>query len=213
MGRSLKRRVRDLGVDGARQLLMDTVERLRGEGTSIDLANTLRELGELERWRSDHTAATRHYEESVALLREMDEPLKLSHTVRHLGQVLQEMGDIERAESCYQEALDLHRSHGKPLSLDLANAVRYLAVVKVERDATHDASLLWREAHDLYRALNIQAGVAEGAACLALLAFREGDLGGSREWLERASAAADASVDPETIEHVKGVARKIGEGP
>ena len=123
--------------------------------------------------------------------------MKLSHTVRHLGQVLQEMGDIERAESCYQEALDLHRNHGEPISLDLANAVRYFAVAKVERDATDEASLLWHEAHDLYRALDIQAGVAEGAACLTLLAFREGDLQGSREWMKRARTAADASGDPD----------------
>ena len=213
MHQSLRKRVRDLGVDGARQFLMETVDRLRGEGPSIDLASALRELGELERWRSDHTAATRHYEESVALLRELGEPMKLSHTVRHLGQVLQEMGDIERAESCYQEALDLHRKHGEPISLDLANAVRYLAVAKVERDATDEASLLWHEAHDLYRALDIQTGVAEGAACLALLAFRKGDLQGSREWRKRARTAADASGDPDAIEHVRGVAREIGEAP
>ena len=51
----------------------------------------------------------------------------------------------------------------------------------------------------------VVGGVAESAARLALLAWRQGDLQRSREWLSEASAAAEVSDDPETLEYLRQV--------
>ena len=132
----------------------------------------LRNLGELERRLPEGDAARQHYEEAVALFRELGEPLKLAHTVRHLGDVYRETGQRVLAEPCYQEALALYRSHEHAPPLDLANAIRSLAVLKGEDGQLDIAAKLWQEAHDLYVAIGVAAGVKESAARLAALARR-----------------------------------------
>ena len=78
-------------------------------------------------------------------------------------------------------------------------------MLKHEVGAADEAQRLWQEVHDLYVTLDVPAGVAESAARLALLAQRRGDPQQSREWLIKASAAADATDDPETLQYVREV--------
>ena len=110
MSRSLKERVRKVGTDRAKEELIASTARLRAAGNRSGLASRLRDLAELERWRSDHAASIGHYEEVVSALRGLEEPLRLGHALRHLGQVFQEFGDADQAEACYTEALDLYRA-------------------------------------------------------------------------------------------------------
>ena len=95
----LKARLREVGVDRTRDELVALTARLRSGGEFSTLASELRDLAELERWQKDHAAAIEHYEEAVAVLRDLNEPLRLGHTLRHLGQVLQESGDPNKAET------------------------------------------------------------------------------------------------------------------
>jgi tetratricopeptide (TPR) repeat protein len=104
------------------------------------------------------------YEEAVALFRETDELLVLAHTIRHLGDVYLEQGRPDLAEPCYDEALGLYRSHADERSLDMANAVRSLAVLRWEQ-----AKILWEEVRTLYTGLSIEAGVKESTARVAAL--------------------------------------------
>ncbi|HEX3552590.1 MAG TPA: tetratricopeptide repeat protein [Thermoanaerobaculia bacterium] len=157
----------------ARRDLMEAVSLLREGEDRTALAQALRNLGELER-RMDGEAARRHYEEAVAILRESVEPLRLAHTVRHLGDVYCEAGCAELAEPCYHEALALYRGHDHTLPIDLANAIRSLAVLKEDAGDIEGARRLWGEARDLYAAVDVAPGVAESAARLALLARRAG---------------------------------------
>jgi hypothetical protein len=91
----------------------------------------------------------------------------------------------------------------------LANAVRSLAVLKGEAPEIEEATRLWQEAHDLYATVNVAAGVAESAARLAILAWRQADELRSREWLSAAKAAADASGDPKSLQYVGQVQAMI----
>jgi tetratricopeptide (TPR) repeat protein len=154
--------------DAQRDLLI-VVDLLRQEGSQLELAQVLRDLGELERRLPNADAARQHYEEAVAIFREVDEPLRLAHTVRHLGDVHYEAGRAWLAEPCYQEALALYRGHEHTWPLDLANAIRSLAVLKDGAGATEEARRLWQEAHDLYLAVDVPPGIAESAARLARL--------------------------------------------
>ena len=139
---------------------------------------------------------------AVASARRGEDPLKLAHRVRHLGDAYYYAGRWALAERCYVEALSIYRRHERTRPLDLANAIRSFAVLK-------DEVGLWQEAHDLYVGLNMSAGIAESAARLALLARQRGDLARSRERLIEASAAADATDDPETLRYVRKVTAQL----
>ncbi len=193
----------------AKHDLAEAVALFRERGSRNNLARALRELGELERHLPDANAAIQHYGEAIAILRELDGPLRLAHALRHLGDVHHEAGHTALAEIHYQEALALYRSNEDTRPLELANAIRSLAVLKGEAAEIEEATKLWREAHDLYLAVNVAAGVAESAARLAILAWRQGDRERSREWLRAAKAAAEASDDPKSPRYVDQVRAMI----
>ncbi len=139
------------------------------EGDRMDVlarAQELRRRGEAAR-RRDRALARLCYEEAVALFRETDEQLLLAHTIRHLGDVYHEQGRPDLAEPCYHEALGLYRDHKDDSSLDLANAIRSLAVLRWEQ-----ARGLWEEVRDLYSTLHIEAGIKESTARVAALSMR-----------------------------------------
>jgi tetratricopeptide (TPR) repeat protein len=129
-------------------------------------ARELKQRGESARRRNDVTARL-CYEEAVLLYRGVDEPLALAHAIRHLGDVYCEQGRPDLADPCYHEALGLYRIYGKGSSLDLANAIRSLAVLRWEQTRT-----LWEEARDLYTDLNIEAGITESTARVSVLSTR-----------------------------------------
>lgn len=151
------------------------VETLRREGTRLDLAVGLRNLGEVER-ALDAGAARQHYQEAVALLRTLDQPLRLAHTIRHLGDIYHDGGEAALAEPCYDEALALYRRHGGPEPLDLANAIRSMAVLQEEKGEVESARRLWDEARDLYTVARIPEAVVETSARLTRLAGGQGDV-------------------------------------
>jgi tetratricopeptide (TPR) repeat protein len=145
----------------------------------------------------------------VASARTGDDPLRLAHRVRHLGDAYYYSGRPASAEACYLEALSIYRGHERTRPLDLANAVRSFAVLKHEVGTAEQAKELWQEAHDLYVRLNAAAGVAESAARLGLLARAQGQDQRSREYLHEATAAAEDSADPETLEYIRGVRAEL----
>lgn len=146
---------------------------------------------------------------AVASLRKVDDPLRLAHAVRHLGDAYYYARRLAQAEPCYVEALSIYRRHEHTRPVDLANAIRGFAVLKDYVGAAEEAKRLWQEAHDLYVAVDVAPGVAESATRLALLARRQADLQRSREWLSEASAAADASDDPETLQYIDEVRAQL----
>ena len=107
----------------------------------------LRDLAENQR-RMNPKKALENYKKAVAETR-----LKLAHTIRHLGDVYREQGHPQEAERCYEEALAIYRAHPEAPPLDLANAIRAMALLK-------NTSELWTEAKDLYEHCGIPAGVA-----------------------------------------------------
>src|SRR5215468_411059 len=125
------------------------------QGDLLSRAQELRRRGESARSK-DLAMARLCYEEAVVLLRETDQPLVLAHAIRHLGDVYLEQGRPDLAEPCYHEALDLYRGNTDESSLDLANAVRSLAVLRWEQ-----AKMLWEEARVLYTGLSIDGGIQE----------------------------------------------------
>ena len=132
-------------------------------GERLVLAQELRQRGESAR-RRDPATARKCYEEAVELFRGMRDPLLLAHVVRHLGDVYLEQDCPGLAEPCYHEARDLYRSQGDNSSLDLANAIRSLAMLRWQQ-----SKALWREAQALYINLDVESGINECKARIAAL--------------------------------------------
>jgi tetratricopeptide (TPR) repeat protein len=128
----------------------------------MDSIAELRARAEDERHRGNRSRAIELYRDVVALLRGKDEPLRLAHAIRHLGDVYFETGDGGAAENCYSEALQIYREHDAPNPLDLANAVRSMAVLK-------DTAESWDEARRLYEVAGVKEAVLECSRRLARL--------------------------------------------
>ncbi len=158
----------------AERNLIQAVDLCRNADVRAKLAKALTGLGQIERDLHRDHAARQHYEEAAAIYRAEGDALRLAHTVRHLGDIHQDAGRLELAEPCYREALDLYRSREATPPLDLANALRGLALLKDAAGEAEQASLLWAEERDLYSAVNVKEGVAESSRRLALLANRRG---------------------------------------
>jgi hypothetical protein len=74
-----------------------------------------------------------------------------------------------QAEPCFNEALGIYRQEEKTHDLDLANAIRPLAILKESVGDASTAAPLWEEARSLYESLGIQEGVSECSKHLARL--------------------------------------------
>ena len=110
------------------------------------------------------------YEEAAAEYRSSGEALALAHTVRHVGDIHRQAGRLELAEPHYREALALYRNHPNPPRLDLANAIRPLAILEERAGRADEARRLWTEARELYEAGGVAEGTAESSRRLAGLA-------------------------------------------
>ena len=153
----------------ARRDLVEAVNICRKTEDRPRLAGALTGLGQIERDLKNPGEALRHYEEAAAIYRSAGNLLKLAHTVRHIGDIHQDEGRLQLAEPCYHEALAIYRAHKETPPLDLANAIRGLALVKGSLGATQEARALWEEARDLYAAVGVEAGVRESSRRIGLL--------------------------------------------
>ena len=141
----------------------------RHSGGGAELARALKVLAQIDRDQGRPEAARSRYEEAARLHREMDDRLAMAHTVRHLGELHTEAGRLGEADAALTEALDLYRADGGAPKLDVANAVRPMAILREEQDRTDDARRLWSEARALYLDEGIQEGVVECDEHLARL--------------------------------------------
>jgi tetratricopeptide (TPR) repeat protein len=158
-------------ADAARDL-SEAIGLCRADGTRRERAQALKKLAHIKRDLGHADAARPLYEEAVAIYREQGGALELAHTIRHLGDLHRHEGHAKLAEECYLEALALYRSQQGTPPLDLANAIRPLAIVKDDAGAVEQARRLWEEARELYAVVNVEAGVAECSARLARLTQR-----------------------------------------
>jgi tetratricopeptide (TPR) repeat protein len=149
--------------------LIKAVALYRDAGVRAELARALAALGQIERDQRRVDDALRHYQEAVALYRAEGDPLPIAHTVRHVADILREAGRHKLAEPYYQESLELYRREASTAPLDLANAIRGLALLKSDIGEAETARALWGEARNLYAAVRVDAGVTECDRRLGLL--------------------------------------------
>ncbi|HEV7485885.1 MAG TPA: ankyrin repeat domain-containing protein [Thermoanaerobaculia bacterium] len=191
------RRVRFSQPEEARTLFAEAAKKSRERGARRKLVDALKGVAQIDRDLGRRAEALPSYEEAVAACRDIGDPLLFAHTLRHLGDLHHDDGRDDLAEPLYDEALALYRTSDAP-PLDLANAIRSLAIIK-------DTAELWEEAFRLYVATNVAPGVVEAAMRLAKLADRNR----VREWLRIADAAAEAAGDDELRQRVLAAGEEI----
>ncbi|MCA0356190.1 MAG: GNAT family N-acetyltransferase [Proteobacteria bacterium] len=122
-------------------------------------AHVLHERGEAEQART-------LYDEALLQARAAGDPVGLAKALRHVSDLDREAGHPEAALVAAEEAATLYGAQGPEHRLDLANALRLtaLALEALGRPALQP----WREAGDLYAALDIAAGLAEAERHLGL---------------------------------------------
>ena len=160
---------REHRLDDAERDLSEAAGLCRADGARGELAQALKKLAQIKRDLGRGDAARALYEQAVAIYRQEGGGPELAHTMRHLGDVHRHAGNAELAEDCYLEALALYRSQKATPPLDLANAIRPLAILKDDAGKVEEARRLWEEARELYASVNVEAGVAESSARLARL--------------------------------------------
>ena len=176
--------------EDSRALFAEAAKKSRERGARRELVDALKGMAQIDRDLGRRAAALPSYEEAVSVCRELGDPPLLAHTLRHLGDLHHDDGRDDLAESLYIEALALYRA-ADPRPLDLANAIRSLAMIK-------DTAELWEEAFHLYAATNVAPGIVETALRLARLDH-------AREWLRIATDAAAGD------EHLQRRVRAAGE--
>jgi len=159
--------------EDARVAYAEAIAECRGPASRGLLIEALKGLAQVERDLGRPAAALPLYEEAVAVVRETADALGLAHTLRHLGDAHRETGEIELAEPCYREALAIYRSHPETAPLELANAIRPLAIVEEKAGRSAEARRFWHEARDLYAAAGVEAGFAECAQRMEALSADE----------------------------------------
>jgi tetratricopeptide (TPR) repeat protein len=168
MERAIEAR-KEKNLTEAKRCWNEAVALCRRSGEKRALIRSLKGLAQIESDLEHEDDALPLYEEAVALCRVEDDPLMLAHTVRHLGDIHRRARRWALAEPCYTEALTLYRGNDETAPLDLANALRGMAILKESTGAIVEAKALWEEAGRLYESVHVIEGVEESAKRVAKL--------------------------------------------
>jgi len=161
---------RERRLDDAYDAYRQAAEALRSSGQEQPLLITaLTGLGQIERDRGHLDRAQGHYADALAVCRQESSSLRTAHVARHLGDICRELDKADEAENHLTEAISIYRGSPDTKVLDLANAIRPLALLKTAQGDAAGAGRLWREAQVLYTAVNVTAGAEECSACLLQL--------------------------------------------
>jgi tetratricopeptide (TPR) repeat protein len=151
----------------ARQLFRNALKACGSDEGQPLLAAIHVEIGRVARDLGDNESASSHYRTAAEVYRGINDQMNLAHAIRHVADILRGMGRTAEAEPFIWEAIAIYRAQQPLPQLHLANALRVAALLKEQAQINDEALPLWVEARDLYRAVGVEAGVAEGRAHLA----------------------------------------------
>ena len=158
----------DLGRQARRQHHLDEArarlqEALKccGDGEHPRLLAELHaELAYVERALNDNPVAETHYRKATEMFRVLGDEHRTAHNARHLADILRETGRPAEAAPLYSESIEIFRKSGE-YPLQLANAVRGLALMQHDLGNATLSLQSWAEARALYQLVGVDAGVAE----------------------------------------------------
>jgi tetratricopeptide (TPR) repeat protein len=173
----------------AREAGWKTLEALR------DLSISLNKLGDVASQRGDLGTAEQHYQESLAIARDLAERLQtpqalrdLSISLNKLGDVAQLRGDLATAELHYQESLALARAVAEQLKTpqaqwSLSNSLEKAGDLALQQGDLSTAEQFYQESLALRRSLAEQVKAPQTLRSLAMVLIRLGTVAWQRrDW-------------------------------
>jgi len=89
------------------------------------------------------------------------EPRARAHRLRHAGEIWLELARLDRAEAALDTALAGYRNLAAAPALELANALRPLALLREAQGRKKEARDAWAEAGRLYAEAGVEIGARE----------------------------------------------------
>lgn len=164
-------------------------------------------MGELAR-------ASAHYEESLALTRELGLPRAVANSLLNLSLVALRRGELAQAIALQEEALAIHSEQGNAVGVALA--LQNLAALLAQRGDYERASVCAERSLALYGELGDSRGMAWALHVLAMLARRRGALTQAMHLLHACRAIYARLGSVNDLAHLLGdlgeLAEERGEG-
>ncbi|CAM2070395.1 Tetratricopeptide repeat protein [Sulfidibacter corallicola] len=166
-------------LDEARHAAWQALEAAKANADGPGISSAQAMLGQVARDCGDAPEAISWYTAAAEGCRQRNATRSLAHALRHIGDIHLDLQQLEKAEPLYEEALQIYRTQDDLSPLELANAIRSVALLKSQQNERASAIDLWREARSLYEATGIQPGVEECS-----------------DWLHRLDGREDRQPDP-----------------
>jgi len=156
-----------------RAYMTEVLKRAKAGGPTKERASVLNAAGVLARLQGDYEAARMLHEESLTLLRELEDKEGIAAALNNLGNVASELGDHRSAMALYAESLAILRQLGDKVRI--AMALGNLGVMACDQEDYPSARRLQEEGLSLFRELGHKHGIATSLGNLGLLASHQGD--------------------------------------
>lgn len=150
----------DRRLEDARSSFREALKHCCGDDDPRLEAELHSELAYVERALHDVQSAEAHYRQATEMFRTLRDPLRTAHNMRHLADILRETGRSQQAAPYYSESIEFFRKSGE-YPLQLANALRGLALMQGDLKDFSGSLQSWAEAKALYQMVNVDAGVTE----------------------------------------------------
>jgi predicted ATPase/Tfp pilus assembly protein PilF len=145
-------------------------------------SRALNSCGSLACLLGRYSEALKHYEESLAIRRDLKDERGAAATLNNMGMVHRHKGDLETARPLFDEALKLFRKLGHDAAV--ASCLTNLAALELasgQPDAAHRSA---DEALELFRKIGDQLGVSASLTELGRVALAQGQWDAAQSYLE-----------------------------
>lgn len=157
--------------DAARRCFAEAINSFHLDRDLSGEARALTRQAQMARDAGDLAWAQHDQQAAIALLRQAGDGHALAHALRHAGDIFLEAGEADRAAAALAEAFLLYEASPDASPLEIANAVRSVALLAEALHQPDQARLMWQDARNRYTQVpHGAAGVAEADAHLATLA-------------------------------------------
>lgn len=165
-----------------------TIYRALGAADKKMLSYALAGWGLIRLLQGRLTEAWALEEESVSLIRELNDPYALGHTLCCFGRVAIAQEDYPAAESAFEEDLAICRSFGVRPYAGTGTALQYLGLIAFRRGDYAAAHMLLKESSDLLRESGMEFYLTEALLALGQVLRCQGNYPGARTTLQECIA-------------------------
>lgn len=136
----------------------------------VDLrSQALNYLSSIERDLGNIIPAIAGYMKLVKLCQKHDNQPGMAHAYRRMAEIYLEAGHLEKADAYYQKAIRVYNRIAPKNSLDLANTMRELALLKIKQKENQESLAFWEQTLELYQTNHVTKRVKECEKWIAKL--------------------------------------------